>query len=153
TCSPNVGTYLFSNKRNQFAAFEKNTNKRIVVRIIEGIATDRIVFYAYDERGSDIELDTLEKVTPPSIQNLMDLQASHVEPEELLEKTGRKRSRRRGGNKAPLAEATSISGNANLDEEMAMLDKPQPEKKPAKKERPAIHRRMQLLESTCLQKV
>ncbi|MBT6269037.1 MAG: Rne/Rng family ribonuclease [Phycisphaerae bacterium] len=148
TCSPNVGTYLFSNKRNQFAAFEKNTNKRIVVRIIEGIATDRIVFYAYDERGTDIELDTLEKVVPPSIQNLMKLQASHVEPEELLEKTGRKRSRRRGGNKAPLAEATSISGNANLDEEMAMLDKPQSEKKPANKEKPAKKKPQKKAEDT-----
>jgi ribonuclease E len=148
TCSPNVGTYLFSNKRNEFAAFEKNTNKRIVVRISEGIATDRIVFYAYDERGSNIELNTLEKVTPPSIQNLMELQASYVEPEELLEKTGRKRSRRRGGNKAPLADATSISGNANLDEEMAMLDKPEPEKKPAKKERPAKKKHQKKAEDT-----
>ena len=148
TCSPNVGTYLFSNKRNQFAAFEKNTNKRIVVRISESIATDRIVFNAYDERGSDIELNTLEKVTPPSIQNLMELQASHVEPKELLEKTGRKRSRRRGGNKAPLADATSISGNANLDEEMAMLDKPDPEKKPAKKERPAKKKHQKKAEDT-----
>jgi hypothetical protein len=78
----------------------------------------------------------------------MELQASYVEPEELLEKTGRKRSRRRGGNKAPLAEATSISGNANLDEEMAMLDKPEPEKKPAKKERPAKKKHQRKAEDT-----
>ncbi|HBO57060.1 MAG TPA: hypothetical protein DD622_01335, partial [Opitutae bacterium] len=56
TCSPIVGTYLFSNKRGEFDRYEKTYKKRIVVRISEAIALDRVDFYAYDDRGADIDL-------------------------------------------------------------------------------------------------
>ena len=57
TCSPAVGTYLLSNKRGELNDYELRSNKRIVVRISEELAKDRLVYYAYDARGSNIEID------------------------------------------------------------------------------------------------
>ena len=135
TCSPSVGTYLFSNKRSEIDQYEKKTEKRIVVRISDGIATDRVVFYAYDDRGADIELDMLAGVAPPTIKDLIKLESAYVDSDKRTEKSCRKRSRRRSGRSAPLADATTISGDANLDEELASLEKQTSKKKPVKKER------------------
>jgi hypothetical protein len=133
TCSPTVGTYLFSNKRNEFYSYEQKTSKRIVVRISEGIATDKVAFYAYDERGSDIELHSLQEIVPPTIKELLKAEKRDEGSESEVAKQGRKRSRRRSSRKAPLADAATISGKANLDKEMASLDKPVKRSKPKKK--------------------
>jgi ribonuclease E len=109
TCSPSVGSYLLSNNRSELDSHEKRAKKRIVVRISEGIATDRVSYYAYDERGADIDLTAIPPIEVPAIKELQE--ASHETPETTETKPPRKRqrSRRRGRAKSPIADATSIS--------------------------------------------
>ena len=126
TCSPAVGTYLLSNKRADLDLYEKKTKKRIVVRISEGIATDRVAYYAYDERNADIDLDSLPISIPPTIEELLKAQREFVDDETIagVQTETKHRSRRRGRRKAPLADAATISEDENLDAEIALLDKP-----------------------------
>lgn len=134
TCSPTVGTYLLSNKRSELDSYEERSGKRIVVRISEELAKDRLVYYAYDSRGSDIDIEKLQKVSPPTIESLMKADAQFSDKEDAIEESrGRKRSRRRGKNKLPLADATSISKGADLQKELDDLDKPKQSSRNIKK--------------------
>ena len=134
TCSPSVGTYLLSNKRGELNAYESRLQKRIIVRISEELPKDRLVYYAYDVHGSDIDTTTLQISKPPSIDALVkneEVYVPEVEAEEVPRE--RKRSRRRGRKKLPLADASSISAGADLQEELDALDKPKEPKKTQKK--------------------
>jgi len=131
TCSPIVGTYLFSNKRGEFDRYEKTYKKRIVVRISEAIALDRVDFYAYDDRGADIDLLKLKNPSPPTIEFLIKADRDYI-PEEQNERRERRRSRRRGRRKSSIADAGSISAEGSLDEELAELEKPVQRKKKTK---------------------
>ena len=134
TCSPAVGTYLLSNKRRELDSYEERSGKRIIVRISEELAKDRLVYYAYDARGSDIEIEKLMKVAPPSIESLLKADAQFVDSESSSEEVkGRKRSRRRGRNKLPLADAASISKGADFQQELNELDKPKQSPRVSKK--------------------
>ena len=136
TCSPAVGTYLLSNKRGELNEYERRSNKRIVVRISEELAKDRLIYYAYDSRGSDIEIDKLECITPPSIDSLLKSETAYSNASKKKdESTARKRSRRRGRRKLPLAEANSISTDGDLTTELDSLDKPSRVKKVTKRTR------------------
>ena len=129
TCSPAVGTYLLSNKRGELNNYELRSNKRIVVRISEELAKDRLVYYAYDARGSDIEIEKLEKTSPPTIASLIKAEQSYTKvAKEINEPIDHKRSRRRGRRKLPLAEASSISTDGDLKSELDSLEKPQRKK-------------------------
>ena len=125
TCSTAVGTYLLSNKRSELNRYELSTGKRIVVRISEEIATDRVVFYTYDIRGADIEQSTLPVATSPSLEVLAKCKGfSKLEDvEEVEEKTDKHKRGRRGRKKPPLADGGAISVSDNLDQELADLDK------------------------------
>ncbi|MBL6997870.1 MAG: translation initiation factor IF-2 N-terminal domain-containing protein [Phycisphaerales bacterium] len=135
TCSTEVGTYLLSNKRTEIDRYEKNLNKRIVVRICEGVAADRVSYYAYDARGSDIDLSTLPASDIPTIDALIKAEGEYVnpEPEADSKQKGKRRSRRRRNKNVPLAEASSVTTDSKLDKEIAELDAPN--KKPAKKKK------------------
>lgn len=104
TCSPLVGTQVLSNRRGELEKYEKNTSKRIVVRISDEIATDRVAYYAYDERGADIDLTSLKSVSPPFIEALLDPKKQHSSPKSKK----KKRSRRKGKSNAPVADASSV---------------------------------------------
>ena len=136
TCSSAVGTYLLSNKRGELDSYEALSQKRIVVRISEELPKDRLVYYAYDARGSDIDVESLNVSVPPTIESLLKAENASV-PESEVEMEdaprGRKRSRRRGRKKLPLADATSIAGGADLQEELDELDKPKDNKKTVRK--------------------
>lgn len=125
TCSTAVGSYLLSNKRTELNKYESITGKRIVVRISEEIATDRVVFYAYDDRGADIDHDSLQVSSTPSLTTLAKCKAftqtDDLEPQS--EKLQNRSSGRRRRRKAPLADGDAISGIENLDMELADLDK------------------------------
>ena len=133
SCSPSVGTYLLSSRRSELDNYEKKSKKRILVRISEEIATDRVSYYAYDERGSDIDLDSLPITVAPTVQALLKAERKIIEDDEIAgsKKPSRRRSRRRGKRKAPLADAMAITGEDNLDAELASLDLPANKKKPA----------------------
>ena len=134
TCSPSVGTYLLSSRRSELDGYEKLSNKRILVRISEEIATDRLSYYAYDERGSDIDLDSLPITVSPTVEALLkaNRQGSESDKETKVQHTTRRRSRRRGKKDAPLADASAITGEDNLDAELASLDKPTKKEKTAR---------------------
>lgn len=138
TCSPAVGTYLLSNKRAELTRHERASGKRIIVRISEEIATDKVVFYAYDERGVDIDLATLPRPASPSIKELLKAEKEYLlKPKDESGPTGgRGRSRRRGRKKPPLADANVISFDDDLEEEIAALDSsPKSERKTAARTR------------------
>ena len=126
TCSPAVGTHLLSNRRSELDRYEKKSNKKIHVRISEEIATDRVSYYAYDERGSDIDLDTLPITKAPSIDALLKAEHKSIVDEDKADsrKPTSRRSKRRGRGKTPLADAATIVGDDSLDAELASLDKP-----------------------------
>ncbi len=126
SCSTSVGGHLLSNKRAELDRYEKKSSKRILVRISEEIATDRITYHAYDDRGSQIDIEALPEIAIPTINSLQKMERDYVAVDDAVESqtVKRKRSRRRGKKKAPLAEASTISGHDNLDSELASLEKP-----------------------------
>ena len=131
-CSPSVGTSLLSNKRNELNKYEQSSGKRIVVRISETIATDQVAYFPYDKRGADIDVTSLETPVPPTIKELLIAEKKIVV--DSIEKPAKRGRRRRKKN--PLADATTITEESNLDAEVAKLDKPISTKK-KKKDSPA----------------
>ncbi len=129
TCSPAVGTYLLSNKRGELNKYENRSKKRIVVRISEELAKDRLVYYAYDERGADIDVTSLSVTESPSIASLIKSEHDNLKKGDGAKaKQGRKRSRRRGRKSVPVADANSISGVDDLKNEIDLLGKPKSNK-------------------------
>lgn len=125
TCSTAVGTYLLSNKRTELNRYESSTNKRIVIRISEEIATDRIVFYAYDDRGVDIEHSSLKISAPPSLESIARSKTpiQTVDQDSEVGRGGGRRSSRRGRNKPPHAESGAISVSDDPDHAPDDLEK------------------------------
>ena len=132
TCSPIVGSSLLSNRRGELNRYETNSGKRIVVRISDELASDRVVYYAYDDRGADIELDALKQPVSPTLIELISKDNSRqqeIESNDAEEnQEPRRRGRRRGRRKLPLADAQSISEDVDFSEELASLEHP---KKPS----------------------
>ncbi len=63
--SARVASELLSNKRRRLSQLERETGKHVDVRVSETIGVDRLTFYAYDDRGADIEIDKLPKTQAP----------------------------------------------------------------------------------------
>ncbi|CAE7209237.1 ptsI [Symbiodinium necroappetens] len=63
--APRVAGEFLSRRRRQLTHLESITGKDIAVRISDDIAADRVIFYAYDEKGSDINIEKLEHPKPP----------------------------------------------------------------------------------------
>ena len=148
TCSPIVGTYLLSNKRAELNRYETNLNKRIVVRISEGIAADRLSYYAYDARGSDIDLSTLPPAPVPTLDELVRSEKEFHEAggADISKKSGRRRSRRRGKKNVPCADAGTLADDSNLAEEISMLEKTK-EKPKQKRTAKAVKKKSKASES------
>jgi len=139
-CSPSVGTYLLSNKRRELDTYETKTGKRIVVRISEDLASDKVDYHAYDVRETDIDISKLPSSDTPTITSLEKsekaFQSGHRSQEEIG--TGRRRSRRRGKKNLPLADGGLIPGDVDIEEELASLDKPVKKKKPTRRSKPKM---------------
>ena len=132
-CSPSVGTSLLSNKRNELNKYEQSSGKRIVVRISETIATDQVAYFPYDKRGADIDVTSLETPIPPTIKELLIAEKKIViDSDEKPAKRGRRKRK-----KNPLADATTITEETDLDAEVAKLDKPKSTKKTKTEDSPA----------------
>jgi ribonuclease E len=131
-CSASVGSSLLSSKRAEFAKYEQASNKRIVVRISETIATDQVAYFAYDKRGADIDLATLPNPVAPTMKALLSAAQSSNVKEEQKPKRGRRRR-----NEMPLADASTITDDSNLDAEVAQLDKPKKSIRTKQKDTPA----------------
>ena len=108
-CSVRVASVLLSSRRDQIFDIERETGKRIDVRISEAIAGDRVDLYAYDDRGADVETERLPTPTLPRLDELPE-----EPPEETVEQAyeageaSEPRRRRRRRKKAQPADATAM---------------------------------------------
>lgn len=60
-----VAGELLSHKRRLLNRIERSYEKHVDVRVSEAHAQDRVSFYAYDETGADLSLDSMPKVRVP----------------------------------------------------------------------------------------
>ncbi|MFG0274463.1 MAG: Rne/Rng family ribonuclease [Phycisphaerales bacterium] len=60
-----VAGEMLSSKRAMLARIERDTAKPVDVRVSETLAADKVVFYAYDDRGADVDIDRLPKPKAP----------------------------------------------------------------------------------------
>ena len=105
-CSPRVASVLLSSKRRDLDRLEDESNKKIIVRVSEAIATDKVVFYAYDVRNADIDIRNLPIPQPPTVDEL-DKEAKGSPATETKKK--RSRSRSRGRRTPQPADAAAIA--------------------------------------------
>ncbi|MDP7029923.1 MAG: Rne/Rng family ribonuclease [Phycisphaerales bacterium] len=117
--SPRVASSLLSTKRRVLDAIEDRMAKPVDVRVSESIPVDRVVYYAYDARGSDLDLEKLTPGARPSLEELI----AEPDPDNKAEeakRTGRRRSRRRG--QAPPADAAAIALSGEFQRELEALE-------------------------------
>ncbi|MBX3358543.1 MAG: Rne/Rng family ribonuclease [Phycisphaeraceae bacterium] len=57
--APRLAGELLSDKRHTLSRLERTAGKNVHVRVSEAIPVDRISFYAYDDRGADIDVARL----------------------------------------------------------------------------------------------
>lgn len=120
--APRVASALLSSRRRTLDAIERRMDKQVDIRIIESFAGDRVEYYAYDERGADLEIDALAPSTKPTIADLqseMELPAEELESE--VEQSARKRRRRRRRS-APAADATAIALSEDFARELDQIE-------------------------------
>jgi len=117
--SPRVASALLSTKRRVLDLIEDRMGKPVDVRVSESIPVDRVVYYAYDARGTDLDL---EKLTPGEMPGLDTLVAESDAPpaEDVEPGGGRSRSRRR--RKSPPADAAAIALSGEFQRELEALD-------------------------------
>ena len=63
--APRVAGELLSSKRKLLGRIERESGKRVDVRVSETVALDRISFYAYDPSGADIDVANLAPPRKP----------------------------------------------------------------------------------------
>ena len=63
--SPRVAGALLSTRRTSLSRVERASGKHVDVRVSESVPLDRVRFYAYEENGNDIEIDSLPKTKTP----------------------------------------------------------------------------------------
>ena len=105
---PRIAGELLSTKRKALSRVERSSGKHVDVRVSDAIAVDRITFYAYDDRGADLDLAALgqqrlreeelkvyeikadaadewtsEDDGPQNVEVEQDHEHEHVEPVEL----------------------------------------------------------------------
>jgi len=59
--SPRIAGAILSGRRRQLNRLERVTNKRIDVRVSDALPIDRVTMYAYDDRGSDVDITKIPK--------------------------------------------------------------------------------------------
>jgi ribonuclease E len=131
-CSPGVASVLMSHRRRELDGYEDATGKRIVVRVSVSIATDHVAYFAYDERGADVDASTIPLQKPPTLDALIEAE-KHIDDVEEEDTGSTSRRRRRGRRTPPAADATSIALGGDFDAELASLDKK--EEKPKRRRR------------------
>jgi len=128
-CSVRMASTLLSGKRRELVRLEDAFEKKIRIRVSESIETDRVDYYAYDERNADIDISKLPSIKAPSIET-MEKEAAEAEQEEGAEDEGQGRSkrRRRRGKKVASLESTLRSGDLARDLDELEEDKQTPQR-------------------------
>jgi ribonuclease E len=68
--SPRVASELLSGRRKSLNKLERASGKHVDVRVSETVPVDRVSFYAYDEAGADIDIETLPAPRSPAPEQL-----------------------------------------------------------------------------------
>jgi len=63
--APKVAGAMLSAQRTHLSRLEFKSKKKIIVRVSETIATDRVTFYAYDAGGADVNIEKLPTFRVP----------------------------------------------------------------------------------------
>jgi ribonuclease E len=144
--SPMVASDMLSNRRRHINRLERIAGKHVDVRVSETLPADRTAFYAYDENGADLEIDSLPKPAKkvkadpwtgdPTGQWAIDLQDEFPDADEEIAdyetdedeasdaetsstSTGSKKKRRRGrrgGKKSSQSTPDTAAADAPADE-------------------------------------
>ena len=61
--SPRVAGEMLSSKRRAMNRLELHTGKAVAVRVSESVPVDHVAFYAYDDRGADVDIERLPRLT------------------------------------------------------------------------------------------
>jgi ribonuclease E len=133
-----VANEVISKQRYDLCLLEQRTGKKVQVRVSEDIAPDRVDFYAYDDRGADLNLEHLHPPKPPEDlpvlrrgeieeleeehqqllkdelaeqkqELLEEIEAAHSETEQATEEPTKKKRRRRRRRRRKSSEATEGS--------------------------------------------
>ncbi len=64
--APRLAGEMLSGGRQQLGRLERLSGKSVAVRVSEGAPIDVATFYAYDAKGSDVEIDRLKTPAPPA---------------------------------------------------------------------------------------
>ncbi len=123
-CSPRVASVMLSSKRRQLVQLEDDTGRTVEVRVSDAIATDRVDFYAYDDRGADVDISRLTPLKLPTMKELeqdpeneiddppIDVEADidiEMEEDDSDSKPATKKRRRRSRSKKPQADGPAAS--------------------------------------------
>ena len=134
---PRVASVLLSRKRRELVRIEEESDRSIDVHVNDRLPPDAARFYAYDNRGSDIDVEKLPGLKSPTIEQLEKSMREAVDrddrdgDENATRSKRRRRRRKRGGP----ADATAIALSGDFQEEMDALDRKKDDKSGIKKEK------------------
>ncbi|MGI9015339.1 MAG: ribonuclease E/G [Phycisphaerales bacterium] len=100
-CSARLAADLLSARRRTLVRMEDAFGKSIKVRISDVFATDRIDYYAYDERSADVDITALPTLPRPTLEELEAMASTFEDdadvdaPSDAEESAGPKKKRRR----------------------------------------------------------
>ena len=117
-CSARVAGVFLGTRRHALHDLEERHGKRVDLRISEAFAMDRIDLYAYDDRGSDIEIDRLPRIPAPRLAELPTELPPVDESDDDAggdDEGGGRRRRKRRRKPAP-ADATAIALAGGFDD-------------------------------------
>jgi ribonuclease E len=117
-CSARVAGVFLGTRRHMLHDLEERHGKRVDLRISEAFAMDRIDLYAYDDRGSDIEIDRLPRIPAPRLAELpAELPpVDEADDDDGGDDEGGGRRRRKRRRKPAPADATAIALAGGFDD-------------------------------------
>ncbi len=120
--NPRVASALLSTKRSSLMRIELISGKMLDVRVSESLPIDRVSFYAYDESGSDINIEKLKpaKRVEPSVVEWRDESSPDgswaMDPLDEIDETTVQKLAEEIARKAESAEHVELPVEGALDE-------------------------------------
>ncbi len=120
--NPRVASALLSTKRSSLTRIELISGKMLDVRVSESLPIDRVSFYAYDESGSDINIEKLKpaKRAEPAVVEWRDESSPDgswaMDPLDEIDETTVQKLAEEIARKAESAEHVELPVEGELDE-------------------------------------
>ena len=117
-CSTRVAGVFLSTRRHALHELEERSGKKVELRISEAFAGGRVDLYAYDDRGSDIEIDRLPRIPAPRLDDLPTDVVDRDDDDDRDDgpEGGEGRRRRKRRRKPAPADATAIALAGGFDD-------------------------------------